>query len=301
MVISIIKKIFGRSEAVSTWDPAPLVDPTAGVGLPLGEEGIDYDSVMANLEYKRLEIEQVRDVIVSEIKETYNSIVRAIKAGDRETAELLAAEAALKKNIVKALNLVAKLLKLAVARIKTAKTAEEAVKALGPVVAVLRSLNPYLVNVSPELATQIAAIRDEIERLYSVPGVEVRGLDSRSVMDLVPEAREVLKEVAKEVDDDLDRVFQLDKKEAAVEMGRNSASMARKASAEKSLKRGLSEPEELAPLLLDYIKRNGGKLNIKRAAEELGLDVGSIRLTLEYLQEKGLIKVRNARAEAVKY
>jgi division protein CdvB (Snf7/Vps24/ESCRT-III family) len=275
VVVGIIKRILGGKGGLSaSWDAEAEV--TAGVGLELGAEaegGLDYDGVMANLEYKRMEVEQVKDIVIREIKESYDSIVKSLKEGDRETAELLAAEVALKKNIVKALSLVSKLLKLAIARIKTAKTAEEAVKALGPVVAVLRSVGPYLSNVSPELAVQISAIRDEIERLYMVPGLNVSGIDTKSVLDMAPEAKKILREAAKEASEELSYLLPEEPTEAT---------------------RSVDSIEELSGKLLEYIKENNGRLSLRRASKELGVPEELVKAALYYLEKKGVIRVRAA-------
>jgi len=279
VVVGIIKRLLsGKGGLTASWDAEAEV--TAGVGLELGsaaEAGVDYDGVMANLEYKRMEIEQVKDMVVREIKEAYDSIVKAIKEGDRETAELLAAEVALKKNIVKALSLVSKLLKLAIARIRTAKTAEEAVKALGPVVAVLRSVGPYLSNVSPELAVQISAIRDEIERLYMTPGLDIQGINTKSVLDIAPEAKRILREAAREASEELSYLLPEEPVEAS---------------------KSIINVETFSGKLLEYIKRNGGKLNVKKASKDLGAPEELVRAALHYLEKKGVIRVRVARERA---
>ena len=276
MVVGIIRRILGRDASQVVWDARAASDVTSGVGLGIADDYADYDSVMANLEYKRMEIEQVKEMVAMEIKETYDAIVRSVKEGDRETAELLAAEVALKKNIVKALSLVSKLLKLAVTRIRTAKTTEEAVKALGPVVAVLRSVSPYLSNVSPELAVQIASIREEIERLYSMPGIQVQGLDTKGILDLVPEAKNVLRQAVREASEDVSRLLPEEPREASeVEV----------------------DIEEAAARLIEYIKANGGRLNVKKAAQELGLSPSLVRAALRHLEKRGLIKLAPRRPQ----
>ncbi len=276
MVVGIIRRILGRDASQAVWDARAASDVTSGVGLGVADDYADYDSVMANLEYKRMEIEQVKEMVAMEIKETYDAIVRSVKEGDRETAELLAAEVALKKNIVKALSLVSKLLKLAVTRIRTAKTTEEAVKALGPVVAVLRSVSPYLSNVSPELAVQIASIREEIERLYSMPGIQVQGLDTKGILDLVPEAKNVLRQAVREASEDVSRLLPEEPREASeVEV----------------------DIEEAAARLIEYIKANGGRLNVKKAAQELGLSPSLVRAALRHLERRGLVKLAPRRPQ----
>ncbi|MEB3861132.1 MAG: hypothetical protein GSR84_02800 [Desulfurococcales archaeon] len=53
---------------------------------------------------------------------------------------------------------------------------------------------------------------------------------------------------------------------------------------------------DLEKELLDYIKKSGGVINLKKAAEELGVDVAELKKALYRLQEKGLIKVSRGRS-----
>ncbi len=275
MVVDVLRKIIGRSHS---WDStASVADPTAGVGIAYDAEdeaSVDYDALMANLEVLRSEIEQLKRIVYDEIKETYDSIVDALRNKDKETAELLAAEVAVKKNLARALALVSKLLAVAMARAKTARSAEEVSRRLVPVLALLRSMSPYLTNVSPEIALQVNSIRDEIERLYYMPGVEVGSVDTKSVMEFIPEAKSILRQAAQEVSEELD---------------------ANIPEIEPVASQPALDIEALETQLIDYIRRNGGRVNVRRAAEALGVSPKLIRYLLARLEEKGVIKLAPAR------
>ena len=269
MVVDILRRIIG-GRGGQAWDASGYADPTAGVGIDYGDEGsIDYDALLANLEIRREELEHVKNVIINEIKDSYNTLVKAMKAGDRETAELLAAEIAVKKNIAKALTMVTKLLSVAAARIKTARTTEEAIKVLNPVLAILRGMSPYLSNVSPEIALQVSAIRDEIERMYSIPSIQMPSIDTKSVLEMMPDAKNVLRQAAREAAEELEK-----------ELPEEAPSTI--------------DVEVLEDAVIEYIRSHGGRINIRVAAEELGVSPKLIRYVLSRLEERGVIRLAPA-------
>ena len=269
MVVDILRRIIG-GRGGQAWDASSYADPTAGVGIDYGDEGsIDYDALLANLEIRREELEHVKNVIINEIKDSYNTLVKAMRAGDRETAELLAAEIAVKKNIAKALTMVTKLLSVAAARIKTARTTEEAIKVLNPVLAILRGMSPYLSNVSPEIALQVSAIRDEIERMYSIPSIQMPSIDTKSVLEMMPDAKNVLRQAAREAAEELEKELP-EEAPSAIDV------------------------EVLEGAVIEYIRSHGGRINIRVAAEELGVSPKLIRYVLSRLEERGVIRLAPA-------
>jgi uncharacterized membrane protein len=273
MVVDVLRRIFSRGQA---WDATgSYADPTAGVGIDYSE-GVNYDEIMANLEVRRTELEHVKNIVIDEIKEAYNTIVEAVRKGDRETAELLAAEIAVKKNIAKALTMVTKLLSVAISRIKTARTAEEAARVLGPILAVLRGLSPYLSSVSPDIAIQVVAIKDEIERLYATPAPQLPSMDTKSVLDMMPEAKAVLREAVREATEELERELPDEANITPAEI----------------------DMEALESKVIEYIKRNNGRINIKVASAELGISPALIRKVLLRLEERGVIKLAPRRSQA---
>ncbi len=269
MVVSVLKKFFGRlSNTGQQWDEGDATDYLNGVGL--GRE-VDYDEIAANLEVKRLELEQMMGSLISEVKDSYSKIVDSIKRGDREGAELLAAEVAMKNTLIKALAMVSKLLKLAVSKIRTAKSVEELAKVLGPAVIMLRNINEYMTTMAPEVAAQLSAIKDEIERLYAIPGINVEHARIRGITDLVPESKEVLRKAYEEASKDLERILPPPPEEA-----REVRPI---------------DLEELQERLLNYIRERGGRISIRRAAEDLGVSQEAIRKALFRLEERGLIRL----------
>lgn len=50
--------------------------------------------------------------------------------------------------------------------------------------------------------------------------------------------------------------------------------------------------EEVANNLMDYIRRNGRRLNIRRCADELGVPEEDVRAALKWLCDKGMVKIR---------
>ncbi len=270
MVVGVLKKILSRfSGEGQQWDAARGTDYLNGVGLV--HKDVDYDEIAANLEVRRLELEQMMGMLVSEVKESYSKIVDSIRRGDRENAELIAAEVAMKNTLIKALAMVSKLLKLAISKIKTAKSVEELAKVLGPAVIMLRNINEYMTSMAPEVAAHLSAIKDEIERLYAIPGINLDYVKVKGITDLVPESKEVLRKAYEEASKDLERILPPPPAEA------------------REVKP--VDMEELQRKLLNYIKRMGGKISIKKAAEDLEVSEEAIRRALFRLEERGVIRL----------
>jgi DNA-binding Lrp family transcriptional regulator len=275
MVVSVLRKFFSRLSGEQQWDEPEATDYLKGVGL--GHREVDYDEIAANLEVRRLELEQMMGMLVSEVKESYSKIVESIRGGDRESAELLAAEVAMKNTLIKALAMVSKLLKLAVSKIKTAKSVEELAKVLGPAVIMLRNINEYMVSMAPEVAAQLSAIKDEIEKLYAIPGINLEHMRIRGITDLVPESKEVLRKAYEEASKDLERILPPPPAEA------------------REVKP--VDLEELQEKLLQYIRERGGRISIKRAAEDLGVSPEVVRKALFRLEERGIIRLHGPARE----
>ncbi len=275
MVIGVIKKFISRvagdEEGRLGWDASSAMDYLNGVGLREFGQQVDYDEIVASLEVKKLEIERLTGMLVHEVKDSYARIVDAMKNNDRETAELIAAEVAMKNTLIKALAMVSRLLHLAISRIKTAKSADELAKILGPAVVMLRNLNDYMASVAPEVAAQLSAIKDEIERLYAIPGINLDYLKIKGVTDLVPESKEILRKAYEEASKDVERLLPPPPEEASGVR--------------------IVDLEELQEQLLEYIKRNEGRINITKAARELGVTPELIRKALFRLEEKGVIRL----------
>jgi len=268
VVLEVIKRLFGRAGGAGriTWDyEAPRIE--GGV-----EPVIDYDEVVAGLEVKKMELERMLNMVVGEVKDMYPRIVEALKSGDRESAELLAAEAAMKNTLVKALAMVSRLLQLAISKVRTAKSVEELARILGPVVVMLRNINEYIGSTAPEIAAHLSAIKDEIERLYAIPGLNTEYLRVKGVTDLVPESRELLRRAYEEASREVEKLLPPPPTEVTV-----------------------VNVEELQEKLLDYIKRQGGRISIKKAAEDLRVPPELVRKALFALEEKGLIKLHGVK------
>lgn len=281
-MIDVLKRILGKGrpgveDYAAQWDATDYLQ-----GVPKSEEGgveVDYDSIVAHLEYHKHEIETMRDMLVKEIDDAYKRMVEAAKNGDKDTLELLAAEAALKERLAKALTMLGRLIQIAIGRVKAAKSTEEILKAVQPVVMMMRSVNESIAATAPELAVQLEALREEVEKLYSFQGIEAP-VPVRSIADTMPEARELIRKAIIEANKDAEKILP----KPPVELLGN-------AEATKV------DVEEVASRLLDYIKTTGGRLRVKEAARILGVSPEVVRRALRHLEEKGIIKLQRSQPQ----
>ncbi|GAB6148148.1 hypothetical protein [Stetteria hydrogenophila] len=280
MVLDVFKRVLGRGrpgveDYAAQWG---VNDYLGGVPGAEGgaEEGFDYDSVVARLEYRRREIESMRDMIVREIDEDYKRMVEAAKQGDRETLELIAADAALKERLAKALTVLVRMIHLAIGRVRAAKSAEEILKAIQPVVMMVRSVNESIAATAPELAVQLEELREEVEKLYNFQGVPTP-VPVRSIAETSPEARELIRKALAEASRDAEKI--LPKPPAVLAPAGSSVNVN-------------VDIEEVASKLLEYIKSTGGRVKVSQAAKALGVAPEVIKRALLYLEEKGVIKIQ---------
>ncbi len=290
MVVDVLRRILGLGRSGSVEDYAAQwggVDylqgvPGAEAGAPAGAAvTVDYDAIVASLEYHKREVDSLRDMLVSEIDDAYRRMVEAARQGDRDVLEALAVEAALKEKLVRALTMLSKLIQIAIGRVRTAKSTEEAVKAIQPVVMMMRTVNESFASLAPELAVQLDAIREEAEKIYAFQGFSVP-VQVRSIADVMPDAKELIRKAMIEANKDAEKI-----------LPKPPAEVAKAAKPQVDV-------DEVASRLLEYIKANGGRLRVSEAARALGVSPEIVRLALRRLEEKGVIRLQRATRQTPK-
>ena len=283
MVLDVLRRILGRGrpgidDYAAQWG---AVDYLQGVPRGEGAQAVDYDSIVAHLEYHKHEIESMRDMLVREIDEAYKKMVEAAKKGDKDTLELLAAEAALKERLAKALTMLSKLIQISIGRVKAAKSTEEILKAVQPVVMMMRSVNESIAATAPELAVQLEALREEVEKLYSFQGIQAP-VPVRSIAETMPEARELIRKAIIEANKDAEKI--LPKPPVELLGGAETPQI---------------DIEDVASRLLEYIKATGGRVRVREAAKVLGVSPEVVRRALRHLEEKGIIRLQKSQPQSI--
>jgi len=248
-----------------------------GARPSLGNQGIDFDEVIARLQLAKMEVDRLKEQLVNEISGYYDKMVEAARVGDSESLELTAAEVVLKKKILTSVITYSKLLALAIQRLRDARDVETMVKVLAPLEYVMRAADDYLATISPETVMKINSVLEATERVIRSTQVTASLLPiARTELD--PEVRE---EIAK----------------AVAEANKESDSIVAKAKNVEVTAKVESSQSSLEEELLKYIKASGGIINITKAAKDLNTTTEVVKAALETLQSKGLIKIHRKHVE----
>ncbi len=275
MVVGTLKKLLGIGVGREWASGAEAQDPADAYGFPAAE--IDYDDIIARLQVAKMEIDRMKYQLLSEIDKLNTSLLEAARRRNMDAMEEYAAEIVLKKKVLKSVIMYQKLINIAINRVNEARSIESLVKALAPLDYAMRGMNEFLYTMSPEIVTKLNAIKESTERLIRGTDMLANGLPRGRVNLGIDE--EVKREIARAL------------REAQVESDKLIPNIPIQGIAREKIKKRDLEKE-----LLDYIKKSGGVINLKKAAEELGVDVAELKKALYRLQEKGLIKVSRGRS-----
>ncbi len=275
MVVGTLKKLLGIGVGREWASGAEPQDPADAYGFPAAE--IDYDDIIARLQVAKMEIDRMKYQLLSEIDKLNTRLLEAARRRNMDAMEEYAAEIVLKKKVLKSVIMYQKLINIAINRVNEARSIESLVKALAPLDYAMRGMNEFLYTMSPEIVTKLNAIKESTERLIRGTDMLANGLPRGRVNLGIDE--EVKREIARAL------------REAQVESDKLIPNIPIQGIAREKIKKRDLEKE-----LLDYIKNSGGVINLKKAAEELGVDVAELKKALYRLQEKGLIKVSRGRS-----
>ena len=269
-IIDAIKKLIGRN---SLGGDDTEFNPLYGFGV----EGLDYDDLIARLQVAKLEVDRIRQHLINEIREHYESLQEAIKSRDKEAMAASAAEIVLKKRVLRSVIAYGKLIETAIQRINDARNIEAIIKAITPLDYVLATMNDYLSTISPESVAKLNSIISQAEMMVR---------STSSLAGSLPVARQ------EPLDPEVQKLIETAMKQAHVE----SENVAPSIPAEIRVK----PRQDTVPLekrLLQYVREKGGVVNVRRAAKELGVTEDEIRAALLKLASRGVIKLASRSAE----
>ena len=260
MVVGVLKRIFGRG--VDWGEPEPH-DPGA---IITGMDDSILDEAISRFTFIKGELERLKYKIVSEIDQYFARMQQAAKRGDREEVETYAAEIVMKRKVLKAIIAYVKLLDHVISKLRTSKDATEVGKHLASIEYVMAMVASYLAHENPEIVVAINNTINQAENVIRNSNLLVDNLPKPSVTQ-DPEVRKLVA-----------MVFAEAQKEAEV----LTPSLPAYAEIDYA---------ELESKLLDHIRRNNGVLNVRKAAEELGVTPQTVKEVLYRLQRKGVISI----------
>ncbi|MEM3065710.1 MAG: hypothetical protein QXI81_00025 [Nitrososphaerota archaeon] len=204
--------------------------------------------------------------MVSRSKEYFEKCIEALVARDNERAKMYAIEIAEIKrlaDIVMRCSLVLEQIKV---RLETILELGEIMGLMVPLTSIIEAVEKEVSLVVPEASKNLKELVESIEDFTTSSSVYV---------DTVP-----MGDV--EINKDAESVLE--------EAKRIAAEQVKKSFPEVPV---LTEEERV---VYSYIMKCGEELDVAKCASELGLDVSQVKVTINSLQEKGLIEVQKAEA-----
>jgi len=267
VVVGILRRFIGKPSWGGEEDH---LDPLAGV--PDQAEAL-IDDLLVKLRMVRDDLASLKYKITEEIEKYYEKYRAARAAGNRDEAEVAAAEFVLKKKILKAVLTYIKLLDATIERLNDAKDINSVIKSMLTLEHAFKTVSAFLVQESPEVAAKVATVVASAENLISFVGTMASSMPTaRSPMQLDPELRALLAESLKEASAEAEKLT------PKIEAG-----------AENRL-----DYDVLERRLIEYIRRSGGVVRVKEAAAWLGVSPNVVREVLYRLERKGVIRINGA-------
>ncbi len=273
MVVDVIKRIFSRSPAKEfseTWG-----EVNEGVGLAgfTFDDNPAFNEFLTRLKMSKDDLERLKIKLVSDIHALKENMIAALKRGDKDTAETIAADLVLKKKVLKGVIAYIKLLSIMESRLETARTMDSIMAIARYMDPLLKGLSEYIENVGPEYVAALYTTRDTVSQIYRSTSLLADSMPQHfSVTEFDSEVKELVKKAMQE---------------AYIE------SEALVPEVPKTI-----DYEELENQLIEYIKSNNGVISLKAAAKELGVSPKLIRETLYRLARKGIITVSKSGSQA---
>ena len=274
---------------------------------------------MQKLRIQRSKLNQASFRLKERDRILFQTCIRALKDKNRERAAICANEIAEVRKIIKFLYNVELAIERVILRLETIKEFSDIVFDLKPALRLLQSVSQELFEVLPDVSSELSMVNEEIsETLYSTritadesiipvnrktPGgeeilKEVSGFLEQRAAETLPEPPATLKTpeaektTLKEMVALAANCSQAIGHETAAESDGDSSqtlfSYKKAEIQEFSLK---VEKPPLEDVLLDYVKRSNGEIDIARCSVDLKTSYGEVERALESLGAKGKVKI----------
>jgi division protein CdvB (Snf7/Vps24/ESCRT-III family) len=274
---------------------------------------------MQKLRIQRNKLNQASFRLKERDRILFQTCIRALKDKNRERAAICANEIAEVRKLIKFLYNIELAIERVILRLETIKEFSDIVFDLKPALRLLQSVSQELFEVLPDVSSELSKVNEEIsETLYSTritadesiipvnrktPGgeeilKEVSGFLENKLAETLPEPPATLKTpeaektTLKEMVALAANCSQAIGQETAAESDGDSSqtlfSYKKAEIQEFSLK---VEKPPLEDVLLDYVKKSNGEIDIARCSVDLKTSYGEIEKALESLGAKGKVKI----------
>jgi len=236
-------------------DEDPLMDEGARERLRMRLE-----ASLSSLNAQIVKLRSKYEELMSRSKEYFEQVVQALMTGDEGRASIYAEEIAEVKRLASILLKTQLVLEQVKLRLETILEISDVMGLIVPLISLIAEVEDEVAGVIPEAAQSLRELALCIEDFTSSAGGETINLAEH-----------------KEPDEDALKILE-EAQRCAAERVKNSFPDVPK----------LSEEEKL---VYSYISKNSEELDVRRCAEELGLDSSQVKEILKTLEKKGLIEL----------
>jgi len=233
----------------------PFVDEKAREEIRL-----KLEQSLSDLNAQIMKLRSKYEEMTAKSKEYFEEVVEALISGDEGRASIYAEEIAEIKRLASILVKTQLVLEQVKLRLETILEISELMGLVVPLLSLITEVGDEVAGIAPDAAKNLHELATYIEDFSNVSSVNELKVDAPEELD--EEARKILEEAQK----------------TAAERVKQSFPDVPK----------LSEEEKL---VYSYVSKTDSELDLKKCAEELGIDAKHVKEILGKLEEKGLIEL----------
>ncbi len=267
-----------------------------GVGSEKSELEEKIDQTIVKLELVEDRVAELRYRFEKRSRELFDKVVSLLRRGERSRATIYAGELSQIRSILKIIMAVQNLIIMTKERLKTVRDVKELNRVLMVFGAALEGVKDQATSIYPNINLAFDEISRSVRSLIVETSVEaVADVDPAIITS---DAMEVLKEAMKKAEEKLREDFPEPPVEPVIPararqptaqpLAATAAARPRAATAAAAQPTPLPI-EKVEELVLDYIKRHNGYLDIRDFTARYNVDRATVLQALHRLAEKGLI------------
>jgi len=274
-----------------------------------------------NLKIQKVKIEQITFRLQRRDKHLFETCVSALKRNNRERAVICANELAEVRKLIAFLKQVQLALERVILRLETIKELNDVMVELRPALKMLKSVTNQLSDLLPDVASELENVNESIAETLALTKIEGSPEALIPLQTKTPAGEEILKEVSSFLEEKLAEKLpeppvpleaseQQVKEKPIKQMVALTAACTTSTREEESpaLKKTfsyeemelqklslklhkLATTEALENMVLEYVKKKNGEINITECALELNVPTSEVKEILKSLGDKGKIKI----------
>jgi division protein CdvB (Snf7/Vps24/ESCRT-III family) len=273
------------------------------------------------LKIQKVKLEHVTLRLQQRDKTLFETCVSSLKSNNRERAVVCANELAEVRKLIAFLKQVQLALERVILRLETIKELNDIMVELRPALRTLKSVTNQLSELLPDIASELENVNESIVETLALTHLEGSPENLIPLQTRTPAGEEILKEVSSFLEEKLAEklpeppaspIMQKEhvKEEPIKQMVALAATCTTSTREEESLMsqkkisyeemelqklslklQKITATESLENMILDYVKKKNGEINITECALELNIPTSEVKEVLKSLGDKGKIKI----------